>query len=440
MTRTLVLSALLLLALCPNADPGQPAADKRREAAIALKVALDGDKATVTVAFNYTGKAGDPPTFQGVRMYKYELTADKGPARVGWEGTEGKQTVVMGGKKYTYYPALTDRTENGTLSVTKVEGGKVRLAGVYHYDGVLFVIDETLKPGDPVLLEAAAAPKVSEDEAAVSTHIKALRSADGETRKVAAAALRRIVAKYPSGTTYLSSKDGGEAAWREKVDRVEPGMAKAEVLKLLPAFAEAPDGLEIAEGDSHIVSYRLDYHWVVRISYRNTDKVIERPVLRKSALRIHPAPPEDFTGAWTTWHVNGQKGYEVLYKDGRYDGTFTSFHDNGAKSYEQHYANHVAHGPDTGWQPDGTLSYTALYRDGKQDGKWVHWHTNGKKHSETNYANGKYHGRVTYWHENGQIGSVNEYKDGVKHGVEASWKPNGQLQYKRVYVNGEIAD
>jgi hypothetical protein len=133
-----------------------PAADKRREAAIAMKVALDEDKATVTVAFNYTGKAGDPPTFQGVRMYKYELLVGKGPTRVGWEGKEGKQTVVMGGKWYSYYPADTDRKENGTLSVSKADGGKVRLTGVYHYDGVLFVVNETLKPGDPVLLEAVA--------------------------------------------------------------------------------------------------------------------------------------------------------------------------------------------------------------------------------------------------------------------------------------------
>ena len=51
----------------------------------------------------------------------------------------------MGGKKYAYYPAPTDRKENGTLSLAQAAGGKVRLVGVYHYDGVLFVIDETLK-------------------------------------------------------------------------------------------------------------------------------------------------------------------------------------------------------------------------------------------------------------------------------------------------------
>lgn len=144
-------SVVVLIGWCAVAAAG----DKPRPPAIALKVELDGDTAKMTVAFNYTGKAGDPPTFQGVRLYKYNVTVDKGPTRVGWEGKEDKQTVVMRGKKYTYFPATTDRKENGTFSVSKADGGKIRLAGVYHYDGVLFVVDETLTPGDPLLLEAA---------------------------------------------------------------------------------------------------------------------------------------------------------------------------------------------------------------------------------------------------------------------------------------------
>ena len=141
----LALTALLLTTPAPLEKPRE---------ALALKAELDGDAAKLTVAFNYTGKAGDPPTFQGVRMYRYDVPVGKGPTRVGWEGTEGKQAVVLGGKTYAHYPATTDRKENGTLSVSKVEGGKVRLTGVYHHAGVLFVIDETVKPGDPVLLEA----------------------------------------------------------------------------------------------------------------------------------------------------------------------------------------------------------------------------------------------------------------------------------------------
>lgn len=144
------MTALALLLLGPLSTAGaQP-----RGPAVAMKVALDDQTAVVTVAFNYTGKAGDPPTFQGVRMYTYRLAVGSGPTRVGWEGTEGKQSVVVGGKRYTYYPANTDRRENGTLAVTRAADGKVRLTGVYSYQDTLFVVDETLAPGDPVLLEA----------------------------------------------------------------------------------------------------------------------------------------------------------------------------------------------------------------------------------------------------------------------------------------------
>jgi RNA polymerase sigma factor (sigma-70 family) len=288
----------------------------------------------------------------------------------------------------------------------------------------------------------AEKPKVDkpDDDGAVKAHLKALHDGDSAVRAAAAEALRRIVAKYLSDTIYLRSKDGGEAAWQEKVNQVKPGMTKAEVLKMLPAFAEAPEKMEIADGDSHIVSYRLDYHWVVTIYYRNPDKVIERPTLNKRALRVHVEPPRNFTGTWITWHVNGQKGYEIQYANGQYDGVFTSFHDNGKKSYEQHYVNHTAHGADTGWLPDGKLSYTAQYRNGQQDGTWTHWYANGNKQSETNYANGKYNGRVTNWHENGQIGSINDYKDGVKHGLEASWDEKGVPHYERVFENGQIVE
>jgi hypothetical protein len=122
--------------------------------ALAMKVTLDGDKAAITVAFNYTGKPGDPPTFQGVRMFRHEVPVGKGPTHVGWEGKEGRETVVMGGKKYTYFPAEADRRENGTLSVSAVADGKVRLTGVYHAFGTLFVVDETVKPDVGILLEA----------------------------------------------------------------------------------------------------------------------------------------------------------------------------------------------------------------------------------------------------------------------------------------------
>jgi antitoxin component YwqK of YwqJK toxin-antitoxin module len=238
----------------------------------------------------------------------------------------------------------------------------------------------------------------------------------------------------------LASKDGGEAHWQDKVNQITMGMSKTEVLKLLPRFPEAADGFTIAAGDSHIVSYRLDYHWTINVTYRNTDKVIARPVLKRRALQVHVAPPKDFTGTWITWHVNGQKGWETQYTNGKYDGVLTTYHDNGAKSTEQHYANYEAHGAGTGWYPNGKLTYTIQYRNGKQNGKWIHWYANGNRQCETNYDNGKYNGLDSRWHENGQLGAVNAYKDGIKHGIEASWDEKGVLQYERKFVNGEIAE
>ena len=140
-----------------NGGPKEPGEGKKPETpreALALKTELNGDTAKVTVAFNYTGKQGDPATFQGVRLYKYDVPAGKGPTPVGLQGKEGRQTIVLGGKKYHYYPASMDRHENGSLSVAK-DGEKIRVTGVYHAYGTLYVIDATVKPGDPILLEEA---------------------------------------------------------------------------------------------------------------------------------------------------------------------------------------------------------------------------------------------------------------------------------------------
>jgi antitoxin component YwqK of YwqJK toxin-antitoxin module len=338
-----------------------------------------------------------------------------------------------------------EKTPTFTVTVARPDGSDAKDVyteaeygyGSIDWSGVPF-------PGNspPIAPGGAAKPNVDkpDDEAAVAANIKALQSANSETRATAAAELQRIVAKYPSGTIYLAKKDGGEAVWREKVNRIDAGMTKAEVFKILPLFPEEPGISEHGSGDSHIVSYRLDYHWMVTIYYRNPDKVIERPTLTKRAMRVHVAPPKDFTGTWATWHVNGQKGIETQYKDGRYDGVLTSYHDNGAKGFEQHYANNEIHGADSGWFPNGKVSYTAHYRNGKKEGTWTHWYANANKHSETSYLNGQYDGRDTNWHENGQIRFVNDYKNGVRHGREAAWDENGALQYDRKYVDGKLVE
>lgn len=279
-----------------------------------------------------------------------------------------------------------------------------------------------------------------DDEAAIATNIMALYAMDSEVRVSAARQLRRIVAKYPSRTTNIRSKDGGEALWMEKVNRIGAGMTKTEAAKILPVFPEAPENSSIGSGQSHSVLYRLDYNWMVRIAYHNPDKVIERPTLIRRAFPIYVAPPGDYTGIWICWHVNGQKSFEIQFKEGKYDGVFTRFHDNGEKLVEQHYIGHVAEGTDTGWFPDGRVMYKGIYRNGKQDGRWVHFYHDGRQQSERNYKNGVQDGLSAGWYENGQMRFEMNYQNGVQHGIEAAWNKQGVLHYRREYKNGKVIE
>ena len=158
---------------------------------------------------------------------------------------------------------------------------------------------------------AAQIDSLSNDEAAIVANIKALHSENSEVREVAATALRKIIAKYPGGTSNIRSKDGGEAEWMKKVVQVVPGMTEFEVSQILPPFRENPGGMGAGSGDSHVVTYRLDIHWMVSVQYRNPDNVIEQPKLIKRELYVYITPANNFTGAWRCWYVNGQKAYET---------------------------------------------------------------------------------------------------------------------------------
>jgi antitoxin component YwqK of YwqJK toxin-antitoxin module len=281
---------------------------------------------------------------------------------------------------------------------------------------------------------------LSADEAAIADNIKLLRSENSETREAAAKELRRIIAKYPSGTTNIRDKDGGEAFWMQKVGQIVPSMVKSEVTKILPPSTESPEGMGAGSGQSHSDHYRLDNIWMVRIAYQNPDVVLKVAELIKRHLEFYVEPPKDFTGTWTGWYVNGQKAVEVQFKDRKYHGTFTKFHDNGRKWTEQFHVNGEGDGPGYGWYPDGKVSYTLQYKNGKQDGASRHFYPDGRKRSEFNFKDGKFHGLMAQWYENGQMRVERNYKDGVQHGTEASWSEEGKLHYKREYRDGKVAE
>ena len=270
--------------------------------------------------------------------------------------------------------------------------------------------------------------------------IAALSDARTDVRSAAAERLRRLAATSPDGTVQVPEIDRDEKQWAAWAEQIPPGMTKTEVAGLLPAFARTADASGRGTGRMHFDRHRLDHNWVVTIVYENPDRVLEAPKLERSVMLVWVPPPDEFTGTWTAWYVNGQKGREVRYSAGKYHGSFVAYHDSGAKSYRQHYQKGVVDGPDEGWHRDGSKSYSGRYRNGKQEGTWTHWYPDGTKQSEYNFEAGKYHGRVAGWAENGTMRHEQHYRRGVKHGTEAAWDEDGELLYRREYRDGQLVE
>ncbi len=277
------------------------------------------------------------------------------------------------------------------------------------------------------------------DSKHVAGLVAALGDPGNETRATAAASLRRLLAADPDART----NDHGRDYWEERAARVKPGMKHAEAVKLFPPLdqdllLERLLWSGPGSGQTHIGRWRLDHYWVVIIQYRNPDTVLERPTLENRALHVWVKPPDGLTGTWVTWHVNGQKGRELEYANGKYYGAFIAYHDNGQKSYEQHYENGVCSGTDTGWYRNGRKSYAGRYANGKREGTWTHWYEDGRVRSREQSRGGQPHGIRASWYANGQKQYEVHYRDGRKHGPDKAWDERGKLLWSREYRDGEL--
>ena len=74
--------------------------------------------------------------------------------------------------------------------------------------------------------------------------------------------------------------------------------------------------------------------------------------------------------------------------------------------------------------PNGQKWWEVTYKDGKKHGLSTMWHENGQKRSEITLNDGKLHGLSTTWHENGQKWQETTFKDGRWISVK-SWDEDG---------------
>jgi hypothetical protein len=272
-----------------------------------------------------------------------------------------------------------------------------------------------------MLMLLAACIGLAEDADPVS-HTADLGHAEPAVRAAAAEALR-------AGPPH---DDHGEAYWRERVAQIDEGMARDQVVELLPPVEHGPSV-------SRAEHWRLDGYWTVTLVFTDETKVRGTPVLQRRARSIWVEPPPGFSGTWVTWYVNGQKSHEITYLDGTYEGVFLSYHDNGERSVEQHYVAGRASGTDTGWYPSGRKKYAGLYVDGKRQGTWEHWYEDGQPKMREELDAGQRTGTWSMWFPNGQLQYEAHYQQGAKHGTDRAWDEAGTLLWSREYLEGQLA-
>ena len=132
-------------------------------------------------------------------------------------------------------------------------------------------------------------------------------------------------------------------------------------------------------------------------------------------------------GLEAKWYANGQKNREVNYKDGKRDGLYVMWYEDGQKEWEGNYNNGLREGLWWKWHENGQKNRRENYKDGKRDGLYVMWYANGQKEWEGNYKNGMLEGPSVRWHESGEKMEERNYKDGkMVEGSEKFWTRTGQ--------------
>jgi len=157
------------------------------------------------------------------------------------------------------------------------------------------------------------------DEVSLSSSLRALASQDPAVRENAAAAIRDIVSRYPSGTVNILTLDGGAARWKRKLANLRPGQTENDVVRILaPQKSPTPLGLARVDpflrGRSATQNYQLDDHWACAVEYAILPGSTQPVVVRVGALQVSeshivvaPSAGRGFSGVWTQYYSNGEK-------------------------------------------------------------------------------------------------------------------------------------
>jgi len=80
--------------------------------------------------------------------------------------------------------------------------------------------------------------------------------------------------------------------------------------------------------------------------------------------------------------IQKEVDYVFIYvgdEENPYTGKIIAKYENGDKKWEVNYKNGIKEGIQTDWYPNGEKMLEGMYKNGKKEGTWSSWDKNGKK-------------------------------------------------------------
>jgi hypothetical protein len=141
---------------------------------------------------------------------------------------------------------------------------------------------------------------------------------------------------------------------------------------------------------------------------RGPDGRLVRKYTREWTDDYHNYHKEVYTAYTRT--LKTEKGIEVLVEVRH--GPATSFHRNGRKFWEGVYRDGEREGEFTTWSREGIRTGLASYEHGQLHGLYTQWADDGRKMREETYAKGKLNGAARWWDTDGKLLVTGTYRDG----------------------------
>ncbi len=144
-------------------------------------------------------------------------------------------------------------------------------------------------------------------------------------------------------------------------------------------------------------------------------------------------------GPWLTWHKNGKKESEGIYKDEVMTGQWKYWYENGNLRKETQYLAGEKNGIWRLFHEDTKrVREQVIYNKGQREGKYNMWYPDGKPHAEGYYMLGLKEGMWKEFHPNGEVSIEALFKKGLADGKTVNYDQFGNKTREATFIKGEI--